>query len=74
MMARTMRKIHAPAYWPVVFGAQASEKRLSVVEVWKAIFIMWSPEEVIESDMEEWSMPSISERSRYEMRLDTEGI
>jgi len=74
VMARTMRKIHAPAYWPVVFGAQASEKRLSVVEVWKAIFIMWSPEEVIESDMEEWSMPSISERSRYEMRLDTEGI
>ena len=81
MMARTMRKIHAPAYWPIVFGAQASEKRLSVVEVWKAIFIMWPPEEVIEVESEVWdewsmsmSMPSDSERSRREKRLDTKGI
>jgi hypothetical protein len=43
MVAKTIRKMHVPAYWPVEFGVQAVEKRGVVVEVKKVIAISLMP-------------------------------
>ncbi|KAL7773600.1 hypothetical protein CFE70_003565 [Pyrenophora teres f. teres 0-1] len=37
--ARTIRNMQVPAYWPVILGCQAREKRGVEVEVKKVIYI-----------------------------------
>lgn len=50
MTARTIRKIHVPAYWPLVVGVQVSEKRGVLKEV-KKVMIMSDMDMVMEEPM-----------------------
>lgn len=57
MTAKTIKKIHVPAYWPLLVGVQVSEKRGVLNEVKKVIIIsdmpiMEEPEPMSIEDME----------------------
>lgn len=50
MTERTIKKMHVPAYWPLVFGVQSLEKRGVLKEV-KKVMTISDMYMVIESDM-----------------------